>query len=87
MWSAERDTVIAKDEIEHGHTFTAVNSTCRKIVYHHMFIFTNGGYGQKGIRKWLSGCVRKESLLSSQTRSTWDSEKMTVQFCATVISF
>ena len=57
MWSSERDTIIAKDEIEHGHTFTVVNSTRCKIAYHHMFVVTNGGYGQKGVRKRLPECV------------------------------
>ena len=31
VWSSERDTIIAKDEIKHGPTFTVMNSTRCKI--------------------------------------------------------
>ena len=57
VWSSERDTMIARDEIEHGQTCTVVNSTRRKTAYRHMFIVTNGGYGQKVVRKRLPECV------------------------------
>ena len=59
VWSSERDTVVARDVMEHGHTCTVVNSTRRKTAYRHMFIVTNGGYGQKGVRKRLPECVEK----------------------------
>ena len=62
VWSSERDTIIAKDEMEHGHTFSVANSssTRRKMAYQHiMFIVTNGGYGKKGVRKRLPECVEK----------------------------
>ena len=59
VWSSERDTVVARDVMEHGHTCTVVNSTRRKTAYRHMFIVINGGYGQKGVRKRLPECVEK----------------------------
>ena len=60
MWSSERDMVIERDEMEHGHSScTVVNSTRPKSADRHMFILTNGGYGQKGVRKRLPECVEK----------------------------
>ena len=57
VWTSERDTVVAKDEMEHGHTNAVANSTRRKMAFRHMFFVTNGGYGQKGVRKRLPECV------------------------------
>jgi hypothetical protein len=55
VWVSERETVIAMDEVEHGHAI--VNKTRRKIGFRHMFRVINGGPGQKGVRKRLPVCV------------------------------
>jgi hypothetical protein len=57
VWTTERDTVVAKDEMEHGHTNAIANSARRKTAYRHMFYVTNGGYGSKGVRKRLPECI------------------------------
>jgi hypothetical protein len=57
VWTTERDTVVAKDEMEHGHTNAIANSARRKVAYRHMFYVVNDGYGQKGVRKRLPVCV------------------------------
>jgi hypothetical protein len=57
VWVTERETVIANDEIEHGHILAMVNKTRRKIAFRHMFRVINGGPGQKGVRKRLPVCV------------------------------
>ena len=59
VWSSEHDIVIAKDEMEHRHTFRVANSTRRKMAYRQVFNVTNGGYGQKDVRKRLPECVEK----------------------------
>ena len=59
VWLRERLTVIAKDDMEHGHSCTVVNSTRRRIAFKHMFVIVNGGHGQKGVRKRLPECVEK----------------------------
>ena len=59
IWSSECDTVIAKDEMEYRYTFSLANSTRQKMAYRHMFIVTNSGYCQKGVRQRLSGCIEK----------------------------
>jgi hypothetical protein len=58
VWVSERETVIANDEVEHGHTI--VNKTRRKIGFRHMFRVINGGPGQKGVRKRLPVCVEND---------------------------
>ena len=75
VWRAERDTIIARDEIEHGHQTctTVANSTRRKTAYRHMFIVINGGYGQKGVRKRLPECIENGvRALFPDPLSTWD---------------
>jgi hypothetical protein len=57
VWITERDAVIANDENQHGHLLTVLNRTRRKIAFRHMFHVTNGGYGQKGVRKQHAECV------------------------------
>jgi hypothetical protein len=57
MWLAEREHVVANDEMLQGHKVTVENSTRRKFAYRYMFRAINGGPGEKGVRKKQPECV------------------------------